>query len=175
MGSPVSAVIANLYMESFEQQAITSLSYTTSESGNATLMALSPSWITETSRAFYSIWTTSNLPSASPCIQRTTTNSFTLTLQFKKHRTPASPTAYTGNLRTPISAQRIRIPTTCNQWNAVLPLILPSASTSGAKCLVTNCSVLSKERKHLSSIRLSNWLFRNSGGNWGEFQILTNR
>ena len=34
MGSPVSAVIANLYMESFKQQAITSLSYTTPESGN---------------------------------------------------------------------------------------------------------------------------------------------
>ena len=47
MGSPVSAVIANLYMESFEEQAITTSSYEP-ESGNATWTIPLPSWIAKT-------------------------------------------------------------------------------------------------------------------------------
>ena len=47
MGSPVSAVIANLYMENFEEQAITNHP-TSLGSGNATWTIPLPSWIAKT-------------------------------------------------------------------------------------------------------------------------------
>ena len=55
MGSPVSAVIANLYMESFEQQAITTSTYKPRIWNYATLTTLSQPWIEETLIASYSI------------------------------------------------------------------------------------------------------------------------
>lgn len=67
MGNPVFAVIANLCMESFEQQAITSSSYKPRVWKRYTL----------TSLASYSIWTISSLPSASRRRQRKATDKLT--------------------------------------------------------------------------------------------------
>ena len=71
MGSPVSAVIANLYMESFEQQAITTSAYKP-RIWKRYVDDTSPSWIAETLIASLQHLNNRSLPFASPWRQRTT-------------------------------------------------------------------------------------------------------
>ena len=84
MESPVSAVIANLYVE--RQQL---LHHTNLGSRNARCTTPSPSQIVEAWTASYSILTTKNLQPASPWRQRLTTSSPSLTTQFLQHQTDA--------------------------------------------------------------------------------------
>ena len=102
MGSPVSAVIANLYMESFEEQAIATSPYnpriwkhyvedafTVLDRGSIDSFLQHPNNQEPSIR--FTMKTESNASSPS------------LTPQFPENQTDASPSAYTGSLRTLIN------------------------------------------------------------------------
>ena len=99
MGSPVSAVIANLYMETFEEQAIESA---------PSKPKIWKRYVDDTFTILDrdrvdSFLQHLNRPSASPWKPRTTTRSPFSTRQFQENQTAALPPASTGSQLTPIN------------------------------------------------------------------------
>ena len=82
MGSMVSAVIADLHIESYRSNR-----YPTSEgSGNAMYMTDSQSWFAKTLIACYSIWRTESIPFTSQMLQIVTRHSPLIALQKSRAR-----------------------------------------------------------------------------------------
>ena len=96
----------------------------------------------------YSILTTSSLPSASPWRQRKTKNSPSWKPQFQENQTAASPSAYTGSPHTHTDQYLAYDP---HHPQSVKRGIVKSLYER-AKRLVTKPSVISKDKKHLSSV-----------------------
>ena len=119
-------------------------------SGHATLTTLSPSWIAETLIASYSIWTTSNLPFASPWRQNDYKLAF---LDTAVSREPD------GRLTTNVYRKH-----TYTDQYLVYDSHHPQSVKRGivkclyesAKRLIAKPSVISKEKKHPSSVLVSN-------------------
>ena len=148
MGSPVSAVIANLYMESFEQQAITTSAYKPKIWKRYTFTILDRGNV-------YSFLQHLNnhQPSAIRFIMETENGYKLAFFDTTVSREPD------GRLTTSV----YRKPTHTDQYLAYDSHHPQSVKRGIVKCLyerakrpVTKSSVISKEKKHLSSVLLSN-------------------
>ena len=148
MGSPVSAVIANLYMEEFEEQAITTASYKPKiwkRYVDDTITILDQNSVDNFLQ---------HLNSQQPTIHFTMETENNNTIPFLD----TSVTRDSDGLLTTI-VYTYRKPTHTDQYLAYdshHPHGIVKGLYDRAKHLITRPSVISKEKKHLSSVLVSN-------------------